>query len=611
MLAQPSQAVELLAPARDLQCGITAIDCGADAVYIGAPSFGARSAAGNSLEEIKALAEYAHRYWARVYITLNTLLRDDEIDAAVALAWQLYECGIDGLIVQDMGLLESKLPPLPLIASTQVHNHTPERVAFLEQTGFHRAILARELSLDEIRTIRNAAPSIELECFVHGALCVCYSGQCYLSYALGGRSGNRGQCAQPCRKRYDLLDESGNSLVRGRHLLSIRDLNLSGSLRELVDAGITSFKIEGRLKDARYVANVVAYYSARLNELGVRRSSSGHSRIEFTPDLAKAFNRGFTSYFLHGKREKIGSHMTPKMVGEPAGIVQQIRSGAFALGGTGAIQLHPGDGLCFFDRAGELHGTLVNAVAGRVVTPEKMDGLQTGLQLFRNHDHEFMSSLDRGVARLAPSSTTRVAGTQRRIEMRFTLRDGQLQAEDEDSNTASVAISAAQPAAKPEAALTTLRRQLEKTGDSEFCCVEIKTELSVTPFLPVSAINSLRRQSLDELRRVRAETRPQCQPWKPGTPVPFPEHELTYLGNVLNQRSAAFYRRHGVTQIEPAAESGLDMRGRRLMLTRYCLKYELGMCGKPPKSLKLVDEEGRRLELRFDCARCQMHVYLG
>jgi len=260
------QRTELLAPARDLTCGVAAIDCGADAVYIGAPRFGAREDAGNAVEDIAALVAHAHAYWARVYATVNTILFDDEVHQARDLIWRLHEIGVDGIIIQDVGLLECDLPPIPLIASTQMHNNSPERVAFLDQVGFQRAILARELDLNQIRAIRRAT-GIGLECFVHGALCVSYSGQCYLSYALGGRSGNRGQCAQPCRKPCMLVDADGKVLARNRHLLSLRDLNLSEHLRELIEAGVCCFKIEGRLKDRLYVANVVASYRARLDEV--------------------------------------------------------------------------------------------------------------------------------------------------------------------------------------------------------------------------------------------------------------------------------------------------------------------------------------------------------
>jgi collagenase-like PrtC family protease len=312
------EPIELLAPAKDLDTGLAAINCGADAVYIGAAQFGAREAAANSLEDLEALVAHAHKYWARVYVTVNTLLRNDELPEAVRLIHRLHAAGVDALIIQDAGLLECDLPPLPLIASTQMHNHTPERVAFLEKVGFQRVILARELSLEQIRAIR-AQTTLELECFVHGALCVSYSGQCYLSYAIGGRSGNRGQCAQPCRRRYSLVDSRGQTLASDRYLLSLRDLNLSADLKDLLEAGVSSFKIEGRLKDIHYVMNVVSYYRQQLDAIlagkGLQKSSSGRSQVGFTPDLAKTFNRGFTTYFLKGRDAAMHDHAAPKFTG--------------------------------------------------------------------------------------------------------------------------------------------------------------------------------------------------------------------------------------------------------------------------------------------------------
>ena len=606
LLWSAARPVELLAPARDLECGLAAIDCGADAVYIGAPRFGAREAAGNSLAMIAALVRHAHQYWARVYATLNTLLRDDELPSARRLAWQLHDIGIDGLIVQDVGLLEGDLPPLPLIASTQMHNHTPERLAFLERVGFRRAILARELELGQIRAIRQAAPRLELECFVHGALCVCYSGQCYLSYALGGRSGNRGECAQPCRKAYTLVDAEGRVIESPRHLLSLRDLNLSGQLPELLAAGVGAFKIEGRLKDRTYVANVVAHYRERLDDAlrsaGARRCSSGTSRPGFTPHLAKTFNRGFTTYFLRGRGDAVGSIQTPKMVGESIGPVASVGRRDFTL--PPGPELHPGDGLCFFDAQGQLRGTAVNAVRGATVTPDRMEGIQPGTVIHRNHDHQFLSQ----VAKCRP---------QRRISVKMTLDARGLAAADEDGNRAQAPLSAAaQPARDPERALETIQRQLAKTGDTQFECSGVSVELQPVPFLPVSTLNALRRAALDRLRAVREANRPR---WLGGivpNDSPFPEPELSYLGNVLNRQAEAFYRRHGVTRIEPAAESGLDLRGRQLMTTRYCLKHQLGLCPRLcdpeplAEPLSLLDEEGHRLELRFECADCQMEIYL-
>lgn len=604
--------IELLAPAKDLECGVAAVDCGADAVYLGAPHYGAREGAGNTLNDIAALVRHAHRYWARVYVTLNTILRDDDIPLAQAMAERLYEAGIDGLIIQDTGLLECGLPPLPLIASTQMNNVTPEKVAFLEKVGFKRAILARELDLEQIRAIRQAAPHIELESFVHGALCVCYSGQCYLSYALGGRSGNRGQCAQPCRKPYTLVDARGVVLERSRHLLSLRDLNLSDHLREMLQAGVTSFKIEGRLKDKAYVANTVAFYRARLDkalaeEGGLRKSSSGASAAGFTPNPAKTFNRGYTTHFLGGRGDKIGSLGTPKMMGEALGRVTAAGPQGVTID-TG-VELHPGDGLCFFNRERELCGTSVNAVQGQTVQPEKMEGLEEGTLVFRNHDHEFLASL-------------RKARPERRIAVTLTLKDSPggltLAAADEDGVRAELVYEGTpEPAGKPEAALATIHKQLVKSGETEFACAAVVAEFSPVPFLPVSTLNAMRRELLEKLAAAREAARPREQGGITPNDEPYPERELSYLGNVLNSWAEAFYRRHGVTQIEPAAESGKQfMRGRKLMTTRYCLKHQLGLCPKtstepqPAEPLRLIDEEGHRLRLRFDCARCEMEIYL-
>jgi len=610
MLRTMTNRIELLAPAKDLECGLTAINCGADAVYIGAERFGARESAGNRPEDIEKLVHYAHKYWARVYVTLNTLLRDSEIPAAVQMTWQLHEIGVDGLIIQDVGLLECDLPPIPLIASTQMHNATPEKAAFLEQAGFQRVILARELDLDEIRAIRRAAPTIELEFFAHGALCVCYSGQCYLSYALGGRSGNRGQCAQPCRKLYRLEDRNGNTLGSERHYLSLRDLNLSDHLEDLLDAGVASFKIEGRLKDAAYVANVVAYYRKRLDEVmthkGLRRSSSGSSSIGFVPDPAKTFNRGFTTYFLLGQEDKIGSLDTPKMMGEPVGTVTRVEGDRVTV--DTEMKLRSGDGFCFFDSRGVLTGSLVNGVQGNVLSLDKTEGIRPGTTLFRNHDHEFL-------ARLAKSRP------ERRIQVAVTLRQTHeglvIGVTDEDGVQADLlSVEAFEPARKPGQAVETARRQLAKMGDSEFVCTDVSVDTAHMPFLPVATWNTLRRTVLERLAAAREEQRPRLSGTVIKNDVPYPETGLTYLGNVLNSCAERFFRRHGVTDIEPAAESGLDMRGHRVMTTRYCLRRELDLCphaagsGGQAEPLTLIDEQGNRLELRFNCASCEMDVYL-
>src|SRR5512133_3326526 len=364
------ERVELLAPAKDLETGMAAINSGADAVYIGGAKFGARDAAGNSLDDIRALVNYAHKYWARIYVTVNTLLYDAEIEPVQQLINELYEAGADALIIQDVGLLELDLPPLPLFASTQMHNHTPERVAFLEKVGIQRAILARELSIEQIRAIR-AKTTLELETFIHGALCVSYSGQCYMSYALGGRSGNRGQCAQPCSRPYQLLDKNGAVIQDGRYLLSLKDFNAAKALPDLLDAGVRSFKIEGRLKDVAYVRNTVGYYRQQLDRLlegkaDFRPASSGKVLFDFQPNPLKTFNRGYTSYFLYGRKEPVGSPDTPKALGEPLGRVARLERGSFVL--DSRAEIHRADGLCFFNSQRELVGTIVNEV-GKVNAP--------------------------------------------------------------------------------------------------------------------------------------------------------------------------------------------------------------------------------------------------
>jgi 23S rRNA 5-hydroxycytidine C2501 synthase len=612
-------SIELLAPAKNLEAGKAAITCGADAVYIGATQFGAREAAGNSLADIAALAEYAHRYWVRVYVTLNTLLYDDEFPAAVQLIHDLHAIGIDGLIIQDVGLLECDLPPIPLIASTQMHNAAPEKIRFLEQIGIQRVILARELSLEQIRAIRAATTTIQLECFVHGAICVSYSGQCYLSYAIGGRSGNRGQCAQPCRRPYTLLDAHGETLVQDRYLLSLKDMDRSAFLPDLLDAGVTAFKIEGRLKDTAYVMNIVSYYRQQLDQLlpkrDLQKASSGVSSIDFTPDPHKTFNRGYTPYFLTGRDRDMASLRTPKALGESIGTVRAVRAGAFTI--STDIPLHNGDGICFLDRNEILQGTIINNVQGESITPDSLTGITPGTMIYRNYDHTFTGQL-------------KASRMNRRIAVRFHLSETpegfMVNVVDEDGNEAEYRLTAEKtPARKPDAALRCVMTQFSKCGNSDFVCADVQVTWQTPYFLTVAALNTLRREVLSQLAAVRAQHRPVATGTILKNAVPYPEHELTYQGNVLNQYADAFYRRHGVQQIEPAAESGLDMQGRQVMRTRYCLKYQLGYClheqDKQPvaepglvsvaEPLFLVDDQEQRCTLRFNCDACEMEVWWG
>ncbi|MBN2011686.1 U32 family peptidase [candidate division KSB1 bacterium] len=597
--------IELLAPARNLQCGLTAINCGANAVYIGAPKFSARSRAGNSPDDIAVLVQHAHIYWAKIYVTLNTILHDHELPEAITLIRQLYEMGVDGLIIQDMGLLECDLPPIPLIASTQMHNNSPEKVRFLEQAGFQRVILARELSLDQIRDIRTQS-QIELETFVHGALCVCYSGQCYMSYAIGGRSGNRGECAQPCRKRYRIVNRDGEQVQPMKHWLSLRDLNLSAHLGELIDAGVYSFKIEGRLKDQAYVANIVSYYRQELDRVLAAKNrqpaSSGRVELDFRPDPAKTFNRGYTRYFIDGRTKSPGFPDTPKMVGELAGTVVRVERRRFVFHGN--VELHNGDGICYFDSNGELQGTLINGVDGIHITPADINGIQPGMSIYRNSDHAFLKAAENTRSQRRICVTITVSDTERGIR---------LVARDEDGNTVQLDHELEKSCARDTNKMTAkLLESLNRTGDTPFRIDRIDLTWQTTWFVPMSLLNELRRRLLNDLLARRAERRPMFQRLTPVTDNEYPETIIDFRGNVLNQHARDFYTRHGVTQIEPAAESGLDLHGRPVMRTKYCIKHQLNLCnGTHPKRIPdepwfLVDEQGSRFRMQFDCGQCEM-----
>lgn len=603
-----STQIELLAPARDVPTAIAAIRGGADAVYIGAPSFGAREAAGNAIPAIQQVVDFAHLYYAKVYVTINTLLRDDELSPAQSIIRQLHELDIDGLIVQDVGLLELDLPPIPLIASTQMHNVTPEKVKFWEDVGISRVILARELTLDQIRQIRTQT-RIELECFIHGALCVGVSGQCYMSYALGGRSGNRGQCAQPCRRLYSLKDRHGKTVIENRHLLSLKDLNLAEHIEDLIDAGITSFKIEGRLKDIPYVANTVAFYRKRLDSIlpgkGLRRSSSGSVLLDFEPDPIKTFNRGFTDYGLTGRASNLGSIDTPKSKGEFIGIVARVERSSFILDRD--HDLHNADGICFFDKEKHLAGTLVNRVEDRRVHAQDIRGICKGRSIYRNCDHRFSTKLAHGAG-------------QRKIRLSMLLKDTpaglELSCVDEDKNRATVEIlTDKEPARQKDKARKTIDSQLTKLGNTPFECSEVCVETEDVYFLSISGLNAARRDLVRRLLEVRRASRPTKRGTIEKNEVPYPEKRLSYLGNVLNAKAEAFYRRHGVEQIERAPESGLDMAGRSVMTTKYCLREQLGLCpGRGSRSaaepLILQDQNGRRYEVRFRCGPCGMEIIL-
>lgn len=593
-------AIELLSPARDLAVGKAAIDNGADAVYIGAPAFGARRAAANSLRDIAELVEYAHRYYCRVFITFNTILYDNELPEAERLLRELYRIGVDALIVQDMGILRMDLPPFCLHASTQMHNYDMERIRFLDRLGFQRIVLARELSLEQIRDIRREVKA-ELEVFVHGALCVSLSGQCYLSQHLFGRSANRGECAQPCRMKWSVRDADGKVLVDDRYILSLKDLNLSAHLNDLVQAGVDSFKIEGRLKDAGYVANVTNYYAELLNGLsGVERVSSGRAITIFLSDPERSFNRGSSSYFFAGRQPGLVNPDTPKSMGKPIGTALQAKGNRLRV--EAAEPLHNGDGLCYFLR-GELRGIRVNNVQdGWLVCNETLD-IQPGTRLFRNYDHDFVRQLEKG-------KSLRKIG----IRMEASAEGGHLRldVQDEDGNRAQVISGDAFPPAGNPSQRERLCAQLMKCGDTPYLCSGVDYREGETLFVPAAAANALRRKLLEELDRVRAANRPVLSPMveNPGIPYPLP---VDWRLNVSNRKAADFYRDHGVASPVPAFELKPAPGVHELMRTRYCILYELGRCRRDHKNADIrfplyLCNAKHAFPLGFDCKECFMCI---
>ncbi len=613
-----TRKIELLAPAKDAATAIAAIQCGTDAVYIGAERFGARQAAANSIEDIKKVVDFAHQYYAKVYVTLNILMFDGELTIAEKMIPPLCETGIDGLIIQDLGLLELDLPPVPLIASTQMDNSTVEKVKFWQDVGFSRAILARELTLQQIRQIRSTT-SIELECFIHGSLCVGASGQCYMSRALGGRSGNRGQCAQPCRRLYSLKDTTGNIIVKDRYLLSLKDLNLSENLEELIDAGISAFKIEGRLKDIPYVVNTVSFYRQKLDAIlakkKLQKNSSGSVRFDFEPNLDKKFNRGFTDYGLTGQIAKLGSIDTPKSVGEHIGVVKKLEKMFFvidsklaSLRGRSGQDLHNGDGICFFDWQQNLSGTTVNRVEGQKIYPQKINEIHVGQKIYRNYDHQFAQKLLNQPAHRKIALSIAVQEIQTGLVVIGT---------DEDGNKATVEIIGdKKPALKKETAKEAFHNQLTRLGNTIFECSDLKIQTQDMYFVPASQLNDVRRQLVEQLLKVRENNRPHQTAGITKNNVPFPQQHLRFTGNVLNQKAEDFYHRHGVETIEPAAESGLNLMGQMVMKTKYCLRRELNLCQHTDgltaaAPLILQDEDGREYQVNFLCGKCGMEIYLG
>ncbi len=622
--------LELLSPARTFDIGIEAVNHGADAVYIGGPSFGARSSADNSVQDIARLVSHAHRFHSRIFVTLNTILRDDELEPARKLAWQLYDAGVDALIIQDMGLLEIDLPPIQLHASTQTDIRTPEKARFLQDAGLSQIVLARELTLPQIAAIRDAVDTERtvIEFFIHGALCVAYSGQCFISHAHTGRSANRGDCSQACRLPYEVKDSQGRIIAHDKHVLSMKDNNQTDNLRALIDAGCRSFKIEGRYKDMAYVKNITAHYRSLFDEILSERpelapASHGKATFSFTPDPNQNFNREFTDYFVQGRKEDIGAFDTPKNPGQPIGWITRVAADHLEISTDDpAAVLHNGDGLCYYDLQKELVGLQINrvepcATAGhwKLWPKDPMDGfkdLRKGVQVNRNRDMSWVRTLEKKSAERRIGVWMKLAETTDGLELTLT---------DEAGYIGLAQLPLAWQAPKdPGSAATRLEQQLAKLGETIFEPLQIQLDLPRPWFVQPSQLNQLRRDAVatleaDRLARLhRLPRAPAAQP-----PTPFPEDTLTYLANVFNDKARAFYDRHGVKVIAAAYESHEEEGEVSLMITKHCVRFSLSLCPKQAKGvtgvqgtvkaepLQLVNGK-EKLTLRFDCKPCEMHV---
>ena len=629
--------IELLAPAKNLECGIAAIDHGADAVYIGAAQFGARQTAGNSTDDIAELTRYAHQFGAAVYVTVNTIVYEKELAALEHLLKQLVEMGVDTILVQDMAVLEIykklkaeyvargyRMPALH--ASTQTDNRSADKVKWLKENGFERVVLARELSLEEITDIHKAHPDVELEAFVHGALCVSYSGACYASQYFFNRSANRGECAQFCRMAFDLKDSDGETLIEDSYLLSLKDMCQLDRLGDLLEAGVCSLKIEGRLKDANYVKNVVATYSEALNAYIAKhtgkycRSSYGRCTYTFTPALEKTFNRGFTHYFFNGRQKDISSFNTPKAMGEYVGYVKEIRRGSFNVAGTAMFA--NGDGLCFFNRQKKLEGFRVNRVENNRLYPLTMPkNLEPGMALYRNNDIEFERAMQGKTA-------------TRKLQVRFVVDvvDGKLTftATDECGRSANVVLNET-PEKAQKSQHDNIVKQLEKLGNTVWTANEISLNNSADEFfIPSSRLAAVRRELLEALEDTPVSNHTDKQAVGETATNSINANNTVYadtinIANVANTTAQNYYAAHGVKNAPTAFELNSDYKAGSttapsavppLMTCRYCLRYALGYCvkngGKRPtwhEPLHLEAKNGIRVRLAFNCAKCQMEVY--
>lgn len=606
--------LELLAPAKDLNSAKIAVLAGADAVYIGGPKFSARSAAGNSWQDIEELVRFAHQYYVKIYLPVNTIFFDNETASVKETIDKAYKVGVDALIIQDMGIMEMELPPLPIFASTQTHNYDTEQIKFLEKAGFSRVILARECDLERIKKIKKET-SIALETFVHGALCVSFSGRCYFSHALSQRSANRGQCIQACRLPFSLIDSNGKELIGEKFLLSLKDLNLLDSLKGLIDAGVASFKIEGRLKNEIYVGNVVAKYRQELDKIinadpqKYQKASSGKIELDFEPDLSRTFNRGYTNYFLYSRQKDIISLDSQKSLGKFIGKVVDIGKDYFILDRKN--DLKNADGLCWFDQNGNLIGTNISLVKHEKIYPNKWFPLKPGTDIYRNMDTSFEKKVPRGV--------------KRSVAVDFTVKETKnglnIEAKDEDGNIVEVDFAAEKKLAqKPELVQADWRQQFSKLGETVFYARNFKFHLKTLYFVPLSTLNAWRREVIAKLGQKRLENYPKIEVVHQKTSYPYPYKELDYSFNVSNALAQKFYERHGAKILESSFEQQKDVKGKKLMTTKHCLRYFRGVCLKEAgkntaknkaafKEPLFLVHEGKKYRLSFDCAKCQMEIY--
>ncbi len=604
--------VEILSPAKNLMQGMAAINAGADAVYIGAPQFGARSNATNSVEDIAELVQYAHLFKAQVFVVMNTILYEHELDDCKKLIHELYAIKVDALIVQDMAIMEMDLPPIVIHASTQANNRDPKHVKFLADAGMKRVVLARELNLDQIKEISEAS-DVELEFFVSGALCVSFSGNCYMSIANGERSANRGSCAQNCRLPYNLVDGTGKTLIANSHLLSIKDLDLSDQLPNLIEAGVTSFKIEGRLKDIVYVKNNTSYLRKKLdafleNNDTYQKASSGRTQYNFEAEMDRSFNRGYTDYFVNKRTEKIGSWESPKSQGQLIGKLIEVKANGYVI--ENSDKLNNGDGLYFVNENGEPDGAQVNVIVNNIVVPNFIKPIKLGTLIYRNSDASFNKLVER------EDSAIRKIG----VHLKFTETSNgfQLQAIDEDGHKSISSFTSEKEVAKnAESTIPNIKKNLAKTGNTPFVIDDITIEFSNNWFLPISKINEIRRVVLEQLIDIRVNEyhRKEFQITKTNHPYPVTKLDFTY--NVSNHLAKAFYKRHGVTDIEKAFELQWEPGKSRVMVTKYCVKYELGKCArfqrktmgeKVVEPLTLTHGENA-YKLKFNCKPCEMEIW--